>query len=161
MESKWQHTATLIRSSSRSDGWKILFNQKHPPSTKTAPTILGMESFLDKCCAFNDSLFPASAPTLSPLPEGWLKEPLTDLSENFDPIEPGNVSSALASCPDSAPGIDQIPYSILHGTHTAHPGLLTWVYNNLAFHGSIPKCWKSSRDVLVPKPSKESYDSPG
>jgi hypothetical protein len=84
-----------------------------------------MESFLDKCGAFNDTFFPPLPPVLPPVPDGWFKESLTDISENFDPIELCDISRALTSCLASAPGVDQIPYSILRHTHTAHPVPLT------------------------------------
>ena len=79
-------------------------------------------------------------------------------SPNIPPIQPREVTTALAAAPTStATGPDTVSASILNILLHAHPSCLSNIYTVILRSGCHLSCWKKAIVVLIPKANKQSY----
>ena len=132
----------------KKDHWNRFLEKEDPVSIYKAmaytkdsrvdliPTILGAESFKDKCLTFRRTLFPA--PLVSPEPawedyrEGSWEWP------SLSRVELYNACSAKIK--GKTPGPDGIPYEIIHYAYKAILDTFYSLYSALLNIGYHPKC---------------------
>ena len=83
------------------------------------------------------------------------------LHEAHDPLTREEIAQALAkSSPSSAPGPDEIPYSVWKAVNRCNPGILHSLLAPLVAFGYHPPTLKHANGVVLDKPGKPSYNSP-
>src|SRR6195952_2074610 len=77
------------------------------------------------------------------------------------PLSAEEIARARAkSSPSSAPGPDEIPYSVWKKVNSTNPDILLGLLSPLVAFGYHPPSLKVAHGVVLDKPGKASYDSP-
>jgi ribonuclease HI len=150
------------------DHWNSFLEKEDPVSIYKAmaytkdsrvdliPTILGAESFKDKCQTFRRVLFPT--PPVSPEPswedyrEGSWEWP------SLSRVELRNACSAKIK--GKTPGPDGISHEILRYAYRAIPDTFYSLYSALLNIGYHPKCWRQATGAILKKQGKPDYSVP-
>jgi len=97
--------------------------------------------------------FPPKPPPPSPL--------RLERHEDYTPLTSEEVSTALSKFSNtSAPGPDNMRYSVWKSVHRLKPSLLPSLLDHLLAHGLPPPFLKKALVIVLDKPGKPSYDSP-
>jgi len=90
------------------------------------------------------------------IPLATLEREVGDDSPLVQPITAGEVSSALRKCKTkSAPGEDEVTYSMLKQLPESMLLVLAQLYTACLLVGYFPLLWKSAIGVMIPKPGKD------
>ena len=126
---------------------ETLITDKQEVANLLAATLEKNSSFQNKCPAFSAKKLQND------------KHPPTFESNNTEyynmPFSLPELTSALQSCGDSAPGSDDVHYQLLKHLTEDGLGLLLRVYNNIYVSGSFPPAWRKALVVPIAKPGKD------
>src|SRR6476469_9851054 len=90
-------------------------------------------------------------------PNFMLTPELGDSEPLVDTVDVTEVTEALRLCKGtSAPGHDEIIYSILKKVPQCTLSALADLYTSCLTYGYFPKAWKSAIGIMLPKPEKEA-----
>jgi len=105
--------------------------------------------------AINNALLDHFFPPKDPLPSrGCLKRNLS-----ATPLTEEEIRLALSqSSPSSAPGPDDIPYSVWKRVNLINPAILLELLSPLVAFGYHTPSLKTTNGVVLAKPGKASYD---
>ena len=124
-----------------------------PRKTPRFPALPGADTPASINSALLDHFFPPKPALHS---RGRLTPPTT-----HDPLTKEEIAQALAnSSPSSAPGPDEIPYSVWKAVNRYNPDILYSLLAPLVAFGYHPPTLKHANGVVLEKPGKPSYDSP-
>ena len=146
------------------------YQRTDPITNQTEPRIA--TSFKDQCQALVQDLFPKNDNSCSddiPAPE------VSSSSTRLPPISTESkmptqiwewpeltLNEIKAALPDkkTAPGIDQLDWSIIKAAMECIPSLFFKAYNYLFNCGQHPSMWKQAIGIILPKRNKKDYSIP-
>ena len=114
------------------------------------------------------ALAPIFFPSLPPVSDRWQTEIDHTWSTHRPPDVPGSVEVSIAEVvsavrqmrPKAAPGLDDIPVSILkENLYIIAPWLALIYTASLSLH-HFPESWKTAKVIPLKKPGKSSYSTP-
>ena len=132
--------------------------EKTPPIRASPDEGSSLEdSFLGKCKAFRNTLFPT--PPSAPEPDwsnytaatGWKWPSLSQ-------VELERACSRQVK--SSTPGPDSITQELISHAYTAIPDVFFQLYTRLLGLGYHPRCWRKATGVVLKKPGKPDYSNP-
>ncbi|CAH1720846.1 unnamed protein product [Aphis gossypii] len=75
------------------------------------------------------------------------------------PIQLAEMVRATSKCTSLAPGPDGIPYCFIHNLPISALDSIIMVFNKIWSSGAIPKKWKHSIVIPIPKPNKNKFET--
>lgn len=121
--------------------------------------IEGETTLPGKCDELRATLFLAKRMPPPPFPPNYIKKPLRNITDTFEPITPNELYSAIPStCMSSSPGSDDIRWSMVTALHTVTSAHLCNIYNSLLVNGVHHASWKTAKCIVIPKTGKKKKD---
>lgn len=155
---KCSHGEFSLQGTNKNNIWRTLNALKGPVETGEVGNVQGETSFQGKCDYPRKALFPATG-TTPPLPPSQIPTPLKNIINQFMTITAAEIIRCLANtCLSSAPGRDNIRWTMVAAIHNPIPLRLSEIYPALLRHGITPPKWKTAKCILIPKPGKKEKD---
>jgi len=115
-------------------------------------------SFATRC---SSTQLPASVSRklqqLKPIRQQVIQIAIDSPAQSDTPFTLTELEKATKTSKDTTPGIDKIPYSMLHHLGPSSMGTLLRLFNASYHQGTLPQAWKSAN--LIPIPKRDSTNA--